>query len=164
MPDQCCPQSVEFTSPVLPQPRLQPYVATISRRRGLTAWRAAPTVVIIFEEVSGEARPRYKRRDGLVYVDSAFVKRRGRRWCHLLADDIEELHEFAALVGLSKQAFHRGARIPHYDVTALQRLWLLEQGAQPVTVRQGILLTKHLTVTKTRQVRTRAIQEELFAE
>lgn len=99
----------------------------------------------------------------MVYVDNAFVERRGRRWCHLLADSVEELHEFAAAVGLSKQAFHRAARIPHYDVTSTQRLWLLEQGAKPVTARQAILLTKHLTVTKARPIRTRVAQEELFA-
>ena len=31
-----------------------------------------------------------------VYVDDALWQWHGLRWCHLLADDIDELHRFAA--------------------------------------------------------------------
>ena len=31
-----------------------------------------------------------------VYVDDAIWPHAGRRWCHLLADDVFELHRFAA--------------------------------------------------------------------
>ena len=96
----------------------------------------------------------------MVYVDNAFVQRHGRLWCHLLADSLEELHEFAASVGLSVYAFHRAARIPHYDVTHRQRLLMLKMGAKPVTVRQGVALTRHLA-SGCRGTKPR--QQELFA-
>lgn len=98
----------------------------------------------------------------LVYVDNAFVEHRGRQWCHLLADSIDELHEFAASVGLSKHAFHRAARIPHYDISTRQRFLVLAKGAQSVTVRQGILLSRHLAVSKTTGRSKQARQQELF--
>ena len=98
----------------------------------------------------------------MVYVDNAFVKRLGRQWCHLLADSVEELHEFAATVGLSRRAFHHDARIPHYDITAKQRLLMLTKGVQAVTVRQGILVTRHLAVSKASARTKPAHQQELF--
>lgn len=99
----------------------------------------------------------------LVYVDDAFVERRGRFWCHLLADSVEELHEFAASVGLAPRAFHRSARIPHYDITDKQRLLMLAKGVEPVTVRQGVFLVRHLASTKTAERVGVGCQQELFA-
>lgn len=99
----------------------------------------------------------------MVYVDNAFVERRGRHWCHLIADSVEELHEFASMIGLPRQAFHRAARIPHYDITAPQRQLVLAKGVQAVTVRQGILLTRHLAMPKARTASPVILQQELFA-
>lgn len=52
-----------------------------------------------------------------VYVDNAKVKWRGKQWCHLVADTIEELHEFAYQLGLQRRWFQHAASYPHYDVT-----------------------------------------------
>lgn len=112
---------------------------------------------------SNAAHQEHDERADLVYVDNAFVESRGRQWCHLLAETVDELHAFAAEIGLSKHAFHRAARIPHYDVTALQRQLVLARGVQPVTVREAILLTRHLAVAKSRPRRLPARQHELFA-
>ena len=38
-----------------------------------------------------------------VYVDAAIWKWAGHRWCHLMADDTDELHRFAAAA--RRQAF-----------------------------------------------------------
>ena len=35
-----------------------------------------------------------------VYVDDAFWPWQGLKWCHLLADDLDELHRFAASLGI----------------------------------------------------------------
>jgi hypothetical protein len=117
------------------------------------------------QQVEGAERPLENLGGGwfLVYVDNAFVESRGRQWCHLLADSTEELHEFAAAVGLSRQAFHRAARIPHYDITAKQRLLMLSKGVQSITVRQGIFLTRHLALPKLVAHAKPAYQQELFA-
>ena len=98
-----------------------------------------------------------------MYVDNAFVDRRGHRWCHLLADSVEELHEFAASIGLSKYAFHRAARIPHYDVTAPQRQLLIAKGVRAITVRQGIMIVRGQASPKSWAARAPILQQELFA-
>lgn len=97
-----------------------------------------------------------------MYVDDAFVERYGHRWCHLLADSVEELHNFAATIGLSLRAFHSTARIPHYDITVSQRRWVLAKGVQPITVREGIHLTRHLASPRSVESGRAQFQSELF--
>ncbi|SKM81422.1 Uncharacterised protein [Mycobacteroides abscessus subsp. massiliense] len=61
-----------------------------------------------------------------VYVDDmrmpARVGRLQARWSHLMADTDEELHAFAARLGL-KRSWHQkpGTAISHYDVTDSRR-------------------------------------------
>lgn len=98
-----------------------------------------------------------------MYVDNAFVERRGRYWCHLIADSVEELHEFATSFGLSKHAFHRGARIPHYDITAPQRQQVLARGVRAVTVRQGIVIARGQALPRSGVTQAPILQQELFA-
>lgn len=64
-----------------------------------------------------------------VYVDNAKVKWRGKQWCHLVADTIEELHEFAYQLGLQRHWFQHAASYPHYDVTVEVREKALNIGA-----------------------------------
>lgn len=74
----------------------------------------------------------------MVYVDDAEVMKRGCAWFHLMADSIQELHRFAASIGLSARAFHRGARHPHYDVNAIQRWRALQHGATAISARDAV--------------------------
>ena len=74
----------------------------------------------------------------MVYVDDAKVLKHGHAWFHLMADSIQELHEFAASIGLSGRAFHRGARHPHYDVNAGQRRRALLHGAVAISARDAV--------------------------
>jgi len=64
-----------------------------------------------------------------VYVDNAQVEWRGRLWCHLVADSIDELHEFAKKLGMRKEWFQHAASYPHYDITVKTRVCALELGA-----------------------------------
>lgn len=64
-----------------------------------------------------------------VYVDSEAIRWRGRQWCHLVADSLDELHRFAALLGLRRSWFQSKARYPHYDVTMAVRNKALLLGA-----------------------------------
>lgn len=82
----------------------------------------------------------------MVYVDDANVSRYGRSWFHLTADSLDELHLFADSIGVSSRAFHRGARHPHYDISACQRLNALRSGAKPVTAREIVRIAARLTV------------------
>ena len=52
--------------------------------------------------------------------------------CHLLADTDEELHEFAARIGM-KRAWFQPKSTPHYDLTASRREKAVKLGAREVT-------------------------------
>ena len=80
----------------------------------------------------------------MVYVDDAEVLKHGYAWFHLMADSFKELHEFAASIGLSKRAFHRGARHPHYDVTVSQRRRALQHGAVAITARDAVRIGRRV--------------------
>lgn len=64
-----------------------------------------------------------------VYVDSEAIRWRGREWCHLVADSLDELHSFATLLGLQRSWFQGKGRYPHYDVTIAVRNRALLLGA-----------------------------------
>ena len=64
-----------------------------------------------------------------IYVDRAKVPFKGQMWCHLMADTLEELHEFAQLHGIDARLFHRTASYPHYDITLAMRDKVIVHGA-----------------------------------
>jgi hypothetical protein len=79
-----------------------------------------------------------------VYVDSLI------RWpttircfkagsCHLEADTEEELHAFAARLGLRRSWFQLHALAPHYDLTPGRRDRAVELGAIEMTGRERVL-------------------------
>ena len=66
-----------------------------------------------------------------VYVDDAIWEWKGRRWCHLLADDIDELHRFAFSLGLHRISYQGPPKTPspHYDLTSFERSRAIAYGA-----------------------------------
>lgn len=66
-----------------------------------------------------------------VYVDAAIWHFAGQRWCHLMADDIAELHRFAVRLGLKLSSYQGPPKTsaPHYDITGLERDRALRLGA-----------------------------------
>lgn len=68
-----------------------------------------------------------------VLVDPAVWPWRGRRWAHLVSDEsYDELHEFAARLGLERDWFQGD----HYDVPTDYRDRAIELGAAPVSSRE----------------------------
>jgi len=80
----------------------------------------------------------------MVYVDEATWEWRGQFWCHLLADSIDELHEFAARLGLRRSWFQGSSRFPHYDLTVNKRLLAIRLGAQAVDARTAVVRARTL--------------------
>ncbi|WP_371733868.1 DUF4031 domain-containing protein [Rhodoferax sp. BAB1] len=80
----------------------------------------------------------------MVYVDDAEVQKHGYAWFHLMADSIQELHEFAVGIGLPARSFHRGALYPHYDVTAGQRRRALRHGAVAISARDAVQIGRRV--------------------
>jgi hypothetical protein len=77
--------------------------------------------------------PTTTARDVSILVDDAVWPFRGRRWAHLVSDaSFDELHDFAARLGLPHRAFHRD----HYDVPSELREEAISLGAEPVTARE----------------------------
>lgn len=68
-----------------------------------------------------------------VYVDDAVTLWRGHRWAHLMADTLDELHDFAARLGLPRRAFQDKTSGAHYDVDAALRERALAQGAVAIS-------------------------------
>ena len=64
-----------------------------------------------------------------VYVDNVRIPWRGSQWCHLVADSLDELHQFAKTLGLKRAWFQAHASLPHYDVTVEVRVMALSRGA-----------------------------------
>jgi hypothetical protein len=68
-----------------------------------------------------------------VYVDDAVVHWRDRRWAHLMADTLDELHAFAARLGIPRRAFQDKSSGAHYDVTAELRDEAIRLGAVAIS-------------------------------
>ncbi len=82
-----------------------------------------------------------------VYVDPAIWPWRGRRWCHLRADDPEELFAFAALLGLPRAWLQATPGRPwkdHYDLPEDLRFQAVALGAVEIDVAGAARLTRRL--------------------
>ncbi|HTQ82707.1 MAG TPA: DUF4031 domain-containing protein [Pseudolabrys sp.] len=81
-----------------------------------------------------------------VYVDEAIWTWQGRKWCHLVADDIDELHRFAASLGLHRLSYQGPPKTdsPHYDLTAFERCRAIAQGAEPCDRTAVVMLVRRL--------------------
>lgn len=44
------------------------------------------------------------------------IGRAGPRWCHMIADTLDELHAMAARIGLRRSWFQAHSNTPHYDI------------------------------------------------
>ncbi len=77
-------------------------------------------------------------------MDNVRIAWRGRRWCHLVADSLDELHWFAKSLGLKRTWFQAHASLPHYDVTVEVRFVALSRGAVAADRRTLILRGRQL--------------------
>jgi hypothetical protein len=79
------------------------------------------------------------------YVDPAVFKKSatGRKsYCHMVADTLAELHSFASMIGIKPHFYHRHRTMPHYDLTAEQRMVAIQFGAQLITSRELCVIAK----------------------
>ena len=83
----------------------------------------------------------------MILVDQAIWPWRGRRWAHLVSDEsYDELHDFAAALGIDRRAFQGD----HYDVPSEWRERAIELGATPVDAR---VLVRRLRAAGLRKAR-----------
>jgi Protein of unknown function (DUF4031) len=84
-----------------------------------------------------------------VYVDDAIWPWRGLKWCHLLADDLDELHRFAARLGVHRSSYQGPPKTgtPHYDLTAFERRRAIALGAKPCSREEIVAVLRAVRVT-----------------
>jgi hypothetical protein len=85
-----------------------------------------------------------------VYVDDAFWPWQGLKWCHLLADDIDELHRFAARLGVHRASYQGPPRTsaPHYDLTAFERRRAMALGARACSREEIVAVVRLVRVRR----------------
>src|SRR5215207_1175555 len=93
-----------------------------------------------------------------VYVDASRIRWRGREWYPLSADTPEELHAFAAHLGLERALFHRRPAHPwkdHYDIPEVTRQVAIGRGARPISCRDAaeMLRARRLAVREAARAR-----------
>lgn len=82
----------------------------------------------------------------MIYVDEAeWSKPNGRKkYAHMTADSIAELHEFANSIGIKRCWWHSGSLYPHYDINVEQRLKAIENGAKAINSKELVGIAKKL--------------------
>jgi hypothetical protein len=86
--------------------------------------------------------------DLAVYVDEPIWHWKGRKWCHLMADDISELHRFAFRLGLQLSSYQGPpkTRAPHYDITGFERDKAIRLGAIASGRREIVTVLRRVRV------------------
>lgn len=79
--------------------------------------------------------------------------------CHLIADSNEELHAFAARIGLRRSWFQT-TRDPHYDLTVSKRALAVELGAIELQDRPFHDLLKRWREQAIATIKAAATEEE----
>lgn len=77
----------------------------------------------------------------MIYVDELiFKKKNGKKcYCHMFADSVEELHEFADLIGRKRCWYHKSSTgIMHYDLDEKFRTLALENGASVISTKDAL--------------------------
>jgi hypothetical protein len=85
-----------------------------------------------------------------VYVDDAIWVWKDRKWCHLMADTVEELHGFAFKLGLQLSSYQGPPKTtaPHYDITGFERDRAIRLGAVAVGRREIVDLFRKVRVSR----------------
>src|SRR5262249_49782175 len=85
--------------------------------------------------------PSWKKGTGMTILVDELIDWPGKGlWCHMVSDlGIDELHAFAAQIGLRRSWFqHKVPRHPHYDLRPATRVMAIAAGAREVTSEEMI--------------------------
>jgi hypothetical protein len=76
----------------------------------------------------------------MVYVDKLITYPKSTnnhdKWCHMWADSLTELHDFAKRLRMSKSWFQDNSFLPHYDLTETRRKWAIREGALEISIKE----------------------------
>lgn len=80
---------------------------------------------------------------GKVYVDAAVWPYGRMMMCHLIADNVDDLHAMADRIGVARRWFQY-ARYPHYDICKSKRALAVKLGAKAINRREFVALAQRL--------------------
>lgn len=83
-----------------------------------------------------------------VYVDAPIWSFGRMTMCHMIADDLEELHAMADRIGIQRKWFQSHASYPHYDICKSKRALAVGFGAVELDRRQLVGKIKELRTKK----------------
>lgn len=78
-----------------------------------------------------------------VYIDNARNRLGRMKMCHMIADNLDELHKMAEAIGMRRSWF-QDKGIPHYDVCLMRRKKAIELGAIEVTSKQLVRIGRDI--------------------
>jgi len=78
----------------------------------------------------------------MVYVGTREYKLGRMIMSHMIADTLDELHEMASLIGVSKKHFQNKPKKPHYDVCKQMKKKAISLGAKQVNDREIIRILR----------------------
>ena len=79
---------------------------------------------------------------GSVYVDAAIWPYGRMTMCHMLADNLADLHAMADRIGVARRWFQNKPGFPHYDICKAKRALAVQFGAVEVDRKQFVALVK----------------------
>lgn len=78
-----------------------------------------------------------------VYVDDMNVGFGRMIMCHMIADDLDELHQMADKIGIQRKWFQNKS-IPHYDVSKSKKALAIQHGAKEVTSIELVTIARKI--------------------
>ena len=63
--------------------------------------------------------------------------------CHMLSENLDELHEMARLIGMKREWFQTSP-VPHYDICQAKRRIAIGYGAVEIDRRRTVEIMRHL--------------------
>lgn len=78
-----------------------------------------------------------------IWVDEAKYKFGRMLMCHMISDDIQFLHSFAAQLGIKSKWF-QNTKYPHYDICKSKRKLAVELGAIEISTKDLIKICKNV--------------------
>jgi Icc-related predicted phosphoesterase len=79
-----------------------------------------------------------------VYVDDAFIPYGRMKMCHMVADQLGELHHMADVLDLNRKHFQDRTSHPHYDISKGFRERAIKMGAKAISKRELVKIIKRL--------------------
>jgi len=82
----------------------------------------------------------------MIYVDELRTylkvkpdaKKHGEKWCHLWADDLDELLSFAQELNLNVKWLQESSTVKHFDLVPSKRVKAIEYGAKIQSLRDWL--------------------------